>query len=255
MNETENAPDPKEKEVEELVRRLHDPSTRRAARRKLIAVRAVQPLLECLQSSHESVVWAAIESLGELKAAEAVAPLVDLLERNVLVFDVTEALTAITGQDFGTDVARWRRWLGSSEQGKAPPPDTAELIRRTAELLGSEAVGSGDSYRFRLSLDEGRSQKVAVYFGRQDEQGDELVVIYSECGPAQEKYYEAVLRKNLSIPSGAFAIRDVDGTPNFVLVDTLLAASATPRILAKRIENIASRADIVEKSLTKEDRR
>jgi len=114
-----------------------------------------------------------------LKAAEAVGPLVDLLGRGVLVLDVTEALTAITGQDFGIDIARWRQWQSKSGQGKPAPPDTAELIRRTEELLGVAAVGSGDSYRFQLALDEGRSQKVAVYFGRHDEQGDELVVVYS----------------------------------------------------------------------------
>ena len=84
---------------------------------------------------------------------------------------------------------------------------------------------------------------------------DELVVIYSECGPANPKYYERVLRKNLGIPAGAFAIRDIGGKPNFVMVDTVLAGMVTPSVLARKIENIASRADIVEKSLTKEDRR
>jgi serine/threonine-protein kinase len=106
-----------------------------------------------------------------------------------------------------------------------------------------------------LSLDEGRAQKVAVYFGREDAEGEELVVIYSECGPADPKYYEVVLRKNLSIPSGAFAVRDLDGSPHFVLVDTMLASSATPSALAKKIEHIADRADAVEQSLTKQDTR
>ena len=133
--------------------------------------------------------------------------------------------------------------------------DVAECVKRTAEFLGVEPAGSGATYQFRLSLPEGRRQKVAVYFEKQDNDGQKLVVVYSECGPASPSLYATVLRKNLSIPAGAFAIRDIDGAPNFVMVDTMLAELVTPRLLAKRIENIAARADGVEKSLTKEDRR
>ena len=119
--------------------------------------------------------------------------------------------------------------------------DVAECVARTADYLGVKPTGSGTSYQFQLPLPEGRSQKVAVYFGRQDAEGHELVVIYSECGPANPKYYETVLRKNLSIPVGAFAIRDIDGQPNFVMVDTMMAASANPGTLARKIEGMATR--------------
>ena len=239
----------------ELVRQLSEPRTRRAARQKLVADRAVQPLLECLDAINESVVWAAVESLGELRAEEAVGPLIDLLGRGVLVIDVCEALRRITGQDFAADLKQWRQWESSPDADAQPQFDVAECVRRTGEYLGAEPAGSAGTYRFKLSLPSGRRQMVAVYFGREDSAGDELVVIYSECGPAKPKYYEAVLRKNISIPAGAFAIRDVGGKPNFVMVDTMAAASVTPSVLAKKIENIATRADLVEKSLTKEDKR
>ncbi|MCX7427009.1 MAG: hypothetical protein NTW96_15465 [Planctomycetia bacterium] len=237
----------------DLVEQLGHPQTRRAARQKLVAARAVGPLLECLDSRNESVVWAAVQSLGELRAKEAVEPLVGLLDRGTLVFDVCEALLQITGSNFGTDVKRWRESLKSA----ADPAklDVAECVARTADYLGVKPTGSGTSYQFQLPLPEGRSQKVAVYFGRQDAEGHELVVIYSECGPANPKYYETVLRKNLSIPVGAFAIRDIDGQANFVMVDTMMAASADPGALARKIEGMATRADSVEMSLTKEDRR
>ena len=68
-------------EHQALVEQLADPRTRRAARHKLVSARAVGPLLECLASYNESVVWAAVESLGELRAPEAAAPLVELLSR------------------------------------------------------------------------------------------------------------------------------------------------------------------------------
>ncbi len=206
-------------------------------------------------SSNESVVRAALQSLGELRAQEAVAPLVDLLESGKLTLDAAQALTMITGQYFGADVGKWRHWMGTSAAempGRLPPE---QCIRQTAERLGVVASGSGKAYRFKLSLRGGRTQTVAVYFGRRSPDGEELVTIYSECGPANAKFYEAVLRNNMAIPSGAFAIRDVDGKPQFVMVSNLLAESVTPNVLAKCIENIAARADMVEKSLTKQDKR
>jgi len=242
-------------EFRELIAQLHEPRTRRRARQKLVAARAVEPLLECLESTNESVVWAAVQSLGELRAAEAVEPLVALMERGVLVLDVSEALAKITGNRFGTHATRWREWLGSPNKTRAPQMDVQECVRRTGGYLGVEPTGSGNSFRFKFSLLGERAQTVAVYFGREDAEGEELLVIYSECGPADARYYEAVLRKNMSIPAGAFAIRDVGGKPNFVMVDTMLADTVTPDALARKIENIAARADIVEKSLTREDKR
>jgi hypothetical protein len=239
----------------EWIRQLHDPWSRRAARQKLVAARAVGPLLECLGSTNESVAWAAVTSLGELRAPEAVGPLLEMLEQGRLTLDVSDALKLITGQEFGADLKAWRQWLEKSGTVKAPSLDVEQCVKQTAAYLGVEPNGSGSSYRFKLSLPDGREQKVAVYFGRKDDQDNELVVIYSECGPANPKYYEAVLRKNLAIPAGAFAIRDVDGQPNFVMVDTMLAVIVTPSLLAKRIENIAARADMVEKVLAKEDTR
>ncbi len=242
-------------ELRQWVEQLQEPATRRRARQKLVAARAVEPLLGCLDSTNESVVWAAVESLGEMRAAQAVGPLVDLLENGRLALDVCEALRRITGQDFGTDAARWRKWLEKSHPAAHPQLDVDECVGRTAQLLGVEPSGSGNSRQFRLSLPDGRSQTVTVFFRRKAGTDDELVVVYSECGLADAKLYEAVLRKNLAIPAGAFAIRDIRGKPNFVMVDTMLAESVTPSMLARKIENIATRADMVEKVLAEEDRR
>ena len=248
---------PDHPEFAQLIEQLSNPRTRRGARQELVAAKAIAPLLECLESGNESVVWAAVESLGQLRATEAVEPLIALLERGVLSLDVCEALTLITGQDHGLDPKRWRavaaKLCGGGEIGREL--DVAECVKKTAELLGCEPTGSDKAFQFQLSLPNGRRQKVAVFFERKDSDGHKLVVVYSECGPASPSLYEKVLRKNLSIPSGAFAIRDIDGQPNFVIVDTMLADLVTPRALAKRIENIAARADGVEKSLTKEDQR
>lgn len=232
---------------------MSDPRTRRRARHKLVAARAVGPLVECLASGNESVAWAAVESLGELRAREAIEPLIGMVERGNLALDAAEALTRITGQDHGTDAERWRAAAANLCGGGEL--DVAACVKQTAELLGVESTGGGAAYQFRLALPEGRKQKVAVFFDQKDADGQRLVVVYSECGPANPKHYEAVLRKNLSIPAGAFAIRDIEGKPCFVMVDAMPAETVTPRVLAKKIENIANRADGVEKSITGEDLR
>jgi hypothetical protein len=207
-----------------MVQRLYDPRTRRTARLELMRAGAVGPLMECLRARNESVVWAAVVSLGQLEAKEAVEPLLALLEEGRLTFDVCEALERITGRSGGTSAAQWRRLLDSpapvGQPGQAA--GTADAVQQAAELVGAELSGSGNRYRFTLPLPEGRQQRVSLFLGKEDSEGDELVVIYSKCGPASERHYEAVLRKNLRIPSGAFAIRDIDGEPHFVMVDTLL---------------------------------
>lgn len=241
-------------ERRELIQQLYDHRTRRMARQRLVAAEAVDELLACLDARNESVVWAAVQSLGELRSEKAVPKLIELLERNVLVLDVAESLTEITGQDFGTDAARWRQWLGDPGHKFEPVPDPHECVRRAANYLGTETRKRRNVYELRLELPTGRTQRVLVFVGRADGDGNPLVVVYSECGPADARHYESVLRKNLRIPAGAFAIRDVGGTPMLVLVNTLLCASLTPRHLAKCIENIAARADLVEQSLTREDR-
>lgn len=242
-------------EIRTLVDRLGDPATRRAARQQLVRLRAVDGLVECLRSHNESVVWAAIQSLAELRAREALPPLVDLLERGILTTDVVEALQQISGEEFGADARKWRAWLGvaptAASEGK--PADLAELVRAAGELLGAAPQGLGRSFTFRLSQPDGRSQVARVHATRT---GDEdLVVVYSECGPAQAKHFEAVLRKNAQLPIGAFGIRDVDGAAAFVLVETLPAERLTARQLARTVERIAARADTVEKSLSREDER
>jgi hypothetical protein len=241
-------------EYHSLVEQLYDPQTRRVARQKLVRAGAVGALLECLNSPNESVVWAAIESLSELRAAEAVRPLVELLARGVLPLDVGDALLRITGQNFNGDVRLWRQWLEATDGTPSRGLDVAACIQSCGQFLGVQPSGSDNSYQFKLSLPEGREQKVSVFFGREDEQKDPIVVIYSECGAADPKYYEAALRKNLTIPAGALAIRDVGGKPIFVIVDTMLTELVTPSTLAKKIENIAARADAIEKGLTKRDR-
>lgn len=248
-----SAATPQSESIARWVEELREPQTRRTARQRLIEARAVEALLECLGSANSSVVWAAVVSLGELRATEAVEPLIAMLERGTLEMDVCDSLARITGQDLGTNPRRWREATGAA--ASTPGIDAAACIAQTAEHLGVRPTAAGGSYQFKLAVADGRTQKVAVMFNDRDAEAGPLAVIYSECGPASPKYFEAVLRKNLSMPCGAFAVRDIDGVAQFVMVETLPAAAATPGTLARRIEQMAARADQIEKLLTQEDRR
>ena len=70
---------------------------------------------------------------------------------------------------------------------------------------------------------------------------------------AEAKHFEALLRKNLTLRAGAFAIRDIDGHAHFVMIDTLSATATAADDLARRIEQIAAQAGAVEGVLAREE--
>ena len=74
---------------------------------------AVEPLIALLKDDTTSVRVAAAEALGTIGDRRAVRPLVAALhdDNRVLRLVTTGALTKITRQDFGQDVAAWQQWL------------------------------------------------------------------------------------------------------------------------------------------------
>ncbi len=131
--------------------------------------------------------------------------------------------------------------------------DIAGRIRQAGERLGVQPTVSGKSFWFRVRLSPERTQDVAVQVSRGETPGDELVLVYTECGPADARLYETLLRKNLTLRAGAFAIRDIDGHAHFAMVDTVAAPAATADDLARRIERIAAQAEVVESVLAKQE--
>lgn len=238
-------------EVDQLIEELISPRTRWAARRKLVELQAVEPLVDCLKSPRESVRWAAVQSLGELRAEIAVEPLVEMLERGELTLDVVDALQNITGEEHGTDAKRWRHYLANHQ--KTSKPSLAECVEQAAELLGVSPEAKGNAFRLTLQLPDDRQQKVWVQeYDRAD--AEDLIIIYSECAPADPKHYEAILKRNLTLPGPAFALREIEGTLTLVLVHTLHGYALSARQLAKSIAAVAARADHVEKGSSNEDR-
>ncbi len=244
-------------EIARLVDQLHDFRTRRNARQRLMRLQATDALLECLENRNEAVVWSAIHSIPYIPQGERAIPkLLELLERGFLPLDVANALQELTGKDCGINPQAWREELDlelSGQQSGFRQTDLSETIEQAGEILGVGPTGEENHYTFDLSLEGGRRQKVYLILGNVDNEGDEVVMVYSPCAPARADYYEQALRLNVRIPAGALGIYERDGQVEFVMVDVLLADGLNHRQLAKSVRNIASRADKLEDQLAGED--
>ncbi len=125
------------------------------------------------------------------------------------------------------------------------------------EALGYDPTVSwircGEKYCVRVQRPDGRQQRVFIESSehRSDEQ---LLLIYSVCCPAESSFYETALRMNAEFSHGGLAIREVDGAPHFVMVDTYPRGTVDSEELRKSVHEIAEHADQVEKWLTGEDR-
>ncbi|HUG17819.1 MAG TPA: protein kinase [Planctomycetaceae bacterium] len=132
---------------------------------------------------------------------------------------------------------------------------------RDVESLLLEAFGRTDqvswtrtglNYSLIVRLPDGRTQKVFVE--PSEHRGSEkLLAIYSICCEVQSAYYEHALKLNAEIAHGAFAVRNIDGRPHFVMVDTYPRATVDPDEIRRSVLEVATRADGMEHLLTGED--
>ena len=150
--------------------------------------------------------------------------------------------------DDGTEAAQLLRAVAGQVR------DLDSLLREgLGEEKGTSWSRHGNRYHVTITLPDGRRQSLVVE--PSDHRGTErLLLIYSVCCPATPEFYEEALRINSDVPHGGLAIRDVDGTPHFVMVDTYPRATVDPEEIRRSILEIAVRADDVERELTGEDR-
>ncbi|MFQ5733753.1 MAG: protein kinase [Planctomycetaceae bacterium] len=112
---------------------------------------------------------------------------------------------------------------------------------------------AGKRYEIQLTLPDNRRQ--TLYVEPSEHVGSErLLLIYSICCPATSEFYEEALRINSDMPHGGLAIRDINGTPHFVMVDTYPRATVDAEEVRRSVLEIAVRADEVERRLTGGDR-
>lgn len=111
----------------------------------------------------------------------------------------------------------------------------------------------GRTVAAHLNLAEGRGQK--IYLENSDHRaGDRLLNIYSLCCEARPDFYEEALRLNAIVPHGGLSIKDVNGTPHFVMVDTYPRATVSAEEIRRSVMEVGTRADEIEHMLTGMDR-
>jgi serine/threonine-protein kinase len=133
-------------------------------------------------------------------------------------------------------------------------PDVEGLL---VAAFGSQAnvtwTRSGEKFRVEVRLPEGRRQIVLIE-PSEHTVADRLLMIFSQCGDVRPEYYEKGLRLNAQMAHGGLAIREIDGNPQFVMIDTYPRATVDAEEIRRSVLELASHADAVEKLLTGLDR-
>ena len=246
----------------ELVASLADFRLRRDAKKELVQMgdEAVPALAEGLRQGPTAARWTMLYALEEMRSPTALQALVDCLDNAGLASMAADTLGRITGKSFQTDKAAWESFLAGRKpveaDGSGKPSlalDDEATVRAAVEGTGARVEGSGKEFDLTVPTEGGRRQKVKVLFSGKDSEDNRLVVIYTVCGPANPKNYEWALRRNLRMAYGAIGVRDIDGKPTFVAVNTLLADTLVPNELRASVLYLAKRADALEAKLTGTD--
>ena len=107
-------------------------------------------------------------------------------------------------------------------------------------------------FEVRLQLPNGRGQTVFLE-NSEHPAGDRLLLIYSICCPAASEFYEQALRLNAKVSHGGISIRNIDGVPCFVMVDTYPRATVDGEEIRRSVVEVGFQADNIERMLTGAD--
>lgn len=126
------------------------------------------------------------------------------------------------------------------------------LTEAFAHEIGVLWKRSGDQYTVTKLLPGERQQ--TVYLEPSDHGVDDrLLLFYSICCKARPDYYEHALRMNSEMLHGSLALREINGEPYFVVVDTYPRSTVDPEEIRRTVLDIATHADDVERELTGQD--
>lgn len=127
--------------------------------------------------------------------------------------------------------------------------DPKALVRTVAEASGWTVSENGDQWNIVVSIGSLRKQTVLVNFGVKDSEGHTLIAYTSTCGPANDKNAMALLRYNIKMVHGAFAIQSTTAGEMIVVQANQLADTADSLEVTRLISAVAWQADKVEEQL------
>ncbi len=262
-------------EIDALIHRLGDYRTRAEARRRLaeLGEQAAPNMLEALMNEPHATPnkrWALTTLLGQARYEPAIPVLLEMLRNEpALRGDACRALQRITGKDIGEDLNDWERALSGTADAEGPDTEATtdatpersmpekELIRQAFEGIATKIEWEGDPpYAYlRIPLPGERKQQMIVSFTEKDENGRDVVSIYTECGPASPATEAAAHRRNVTVQYGRFTVeQDDDGRLRVVMRHALHRHGLSAERLREVVESMARDADSFEAELTHLDR-
>jgi serine/threonine-protein kinase len=108
--------------------------------------------------------------------------------------------------------------------------------------------------RFKVHLQLRNSRSQTVYIENSSHPaGERLLLIYSICCEASPSFYEQALRLNAGMNHGAISIRDIEGKPYFVMIDTYPRGTVSGEDIRRSAVAVGDGADFIENQLTGRD--
>jgi serine/threonine-protein kinase len=131
--------------------------------------------------------------------------------------------------------------------------DHESLIRESLRGIDCLIESSRDSFRIVLPQQQGERLQEIVVEVTEAKNGDRFLSVFSVCGPADPAHHACALELNARLTYGSLSIRNVLGTPMYVMSRTFLRDHVRPGELRAAIIEIARRSDEIEQQLTQLD--
>jgi serine/threonine-protein kinase len=129
----------------------------------------------------------------------------------------------------------------------------SSLLVEALHGMAVECHEENDQFQVHLRLKDGRSQRVHVELAEGFEPNQEVIRIFSVCGPMCPAYVEKALELNARLHYGAIGTERVGGQLCFVMANAFPRASCDPEEIRRSILAIGSFADEVERLLIGDD--
>ncbi|MBC8873523.1 MAG: SPFH domain-containing protein [Planctomycetes bacterium] len=127
--------------------------------------------------------------------------------------------------------------------------DPKQIVRSVVDSAGWRIQETGNVLQVTVPIGALRKQTVAVDFNGKDEEGHNVISYTSICGPVSEKNAMALLRYNMKMVHGAFAVQNTGSGEMVVVQANQLADTADPLEVTRVMTAVAWQADKVEEKL------
>ncbi len=141
--------------------------------------------------------------------------------------------------------------LGPYEAPEPADPDVARLIRDFVARSGFDVDTSHHGWRVTVPARLDRKQAVYIGPAGTDSEGRALLSLVSISAPANDRDCRLLLKLNVRMTDGHFAIRVLRGEEYFVVVENLAVESAASADAQSMIRRIADLADGLEDRISR----